>query len=314
MPPARRACTRNWRGRTAVRSATPSCCAPRAATSPPTMPRTRRACWGCPKVRCPQSRASSARSPTRSSPSSAARGGKRGSSSPRSPHRAALRRRRAITSCRRARRSRPAPQAGPPAQHRRRSGRTSRCCCRSPAARQPAPAQFYQYALSPEDEARLAARRILDDHHRRGVALVPAGDWGERVLAAFKQELQAGGGELLGTAVIDASRTDYTGSITDVLRISDSTARYRRLESALGTKLQFEPRRRADIEFIFAAAQPNTERLLRPQLRFHYAGDIPTYATSDAFEPDVRANEELDGLMFPDMPWMLGGDLADAVH
>ncbi|TLZ27724.1 MAG: hypothetical protein E6K25_11825 [Gammaproteobacteria bacterium] len=113
---------------------------------------------------------------------------------------------------------------------------------------------------------------------------------------------------------MDASRTDYTGSITDVLRISDSTARYRRLESALGTKLQFEPRRRADIEFIFAAAQPNTERLLRPQLRFHYAGDIPTYATSDAFEPDVRANEELDGLMFPDMPWMLGGDLADAVH
>jgi len=43
------------------------------------------------------------------------------------------------------------------------------------------------------DEARLAARRILDDHHRRGVALVPAGDWGDRVLAAFKQELQGGG-------------------------------------------------------------------------------------------------------------------------
>jgi len=177
-----------------------------------------------------------------------------------------------------------------------------------------APARVYQYALSPEDEARLAARRILEDHHRHGVALVPAGDWGDRVLGAFKQELQAGGGELLGTGVIDASRTDYSGPITEVLRISDSTARYKRLESSLGTKLQFEPRRRGDIEFIFAAAQAPTERLLRPQLRFHYAGDIPTYATSDAFEPDVRANEDLDGLMFPDMPWMLGGDLADAVH
>src|SRR6266478_1371620 len=177
-----------------------------------------------------------------------------------------------------------------------------------------AAAEFYQYALSPEDEARLAARRILDDHHRRGVALVPAGAWGDRVLAAFKQELQGGGGELLGTAVIDASRTDYSGSITEVLRISDSTARHRRLESALGTKLQFEPRRRGDIEFIFAAAPANTERLLRPQLRFHYAGDLPTYATSDAFEPDVRANQDLDGLMFPDMPWILGGDLADAVR
>ena len=99
-----------------------------------------------------------------------------------------------------------------------------------------------------------------------------------------------------------------------MLRISDSTARFHRLESILGTKLQFEPRRRNDIEFIFAPAPANLERLLRPQLRFHYAGDIPTYATSDAFEPDVRANEDLEGLMFPDMPWMLGGDLADAVR
>ena len=178
----------------------------------------------------------------------------------------------------------------------------------------PAPPQFYQYALSPEDEARLAARRVLADHHRRGVALVPAGDWGTRVLAAFKQELQAGGGELLASGVIESGRTDYSATITEVLRISDSTARYHRLESVLGTKLQFEPRRRNDIEFIFAPAQANVERLLRPQLRFHYAGDIPTYATSDAFEPDPRANEDLEGLMFPDMPWMLGGDLAEAVH
>jgi outer membrane PBP1 activator LpoA protein len=169
----------------------------------------------------------------------------------------------------------------------------------------PPPAQFYQYALSPEDEARLVARRVLEDHHRRGVALV---------LAAFRQELQAGGGDLLGTAQIDAGRTDYSAAITEVLRQSDSTARFHRLESLLGTKLQFEPRRRNDIEFIFAPAPANLERLLRPQLRFHYAADIPTYATSDAFEPDVRANEDLEGLMFPDMPWMLGGDLADAVR
>jgi len=176
------------------------------------------------------------------------------------------------------------------------------------------PADFYQFALSPEEEARLAARRILDDHHRRGVALVPAGDWGARVLAAFRQELTAGGGEVIATGTIDASRTDYSAAITEVLHISDSSARYKRLESVLGTKLQFEPRRRADIEFIFAPAQAATERLLRPQLRFHYAGDIPTYATSDAFEPDMRANEDLEGLMFPDMPWILGGDFPDAVR
>ena len=178
----------------------------------------------------------------------------------------------------------------------------------------PPPAQFFQFALSPEDEARLAARRVLEDHHRRGVALVPAGDWGTRVLAAFKQEFTAGGGDLIATGQIDAARTDYSASITEVLRISESNARHKRLESVLGTKLQFEPRRRSDIEFIFAPAQASTERLLRPQLRFHYAGDIPTYATSDAFDPDAKANDDLDGLMFPDMPWVLGGDFPDAVR
>ncbi|MBV9621149.1 MAG: penicillin-binding protein activator [Gammaproteobacteria bacterium] len=181
-------------------------------------------------------------------------------------------------------------------------------------AEQAPPAAFFQYALSPEDEARAAAHRVLADHHRRGIALVPAGDWGERVLAAFRQELVAGGGDLLATAQFDAARTDYAAPITEVLRISDSTARFKRLESVLGTKLQFEPRRRGDIEFIFAPAQAKTERLLRPQLRFHYAGDIPTYATSEAFEPELRANEDLDGLMFPDMPWILGGELVDAVR
>jgi hypothetical protein len=178
----------------------------------------------------------------------------------------------------------------------------------------PAPTMFYEYALSPEDEARLAARRILEDGHRRGIAIVPSGDWGTRVLTAFKQELETGGGGLFATATIDASLTDYGDAVTQILRISDSRARHKRLESILGTKLQFEPRRRGDLEFIFAPAQADTERLLRPQLRFHYAGDVPTYATSDAFDPDPRANQDLEGLMFPDMPWMLGSDLAEAVR
>jgi outer membrane PBP1 activator LpoA protein len=178
----------------------------------------------------------------------------------------------------------------------------------------PTPAAFFQFALSPEDEAREAARRILADGHRLGIAFVPAGDWGNRVLAAFSQELQAGGGTLLSSASIDSGLTDFAEPITEALRITDSQGRHRRLESVLGTKLQFEPRRRGDLEFIFAAAPASTERLLRPQLRFHFAGDVPTYATSDAFEPDPRANQDLEALMFPDMPWMLGGELADAAR
>ena len=178
----------------------------------------------------------------------------------------------------------------------------------------PAPPGFFQFALSPEDEARIVARRVLADGRRRGVVLVPQGDWGTRVLTAFTQELEAGGGLVLGNAAFDSSQTDYSDAITQVLRLSDSRARHRRLESVLGTKLHFEPRRRGDMEFIFAASQAHTARLLRPQLKFHFAGDIPTYATSEAFEPDPVANEDMEGLIFPDMPWMLGSPLAEGVR
>jgi uncharacterized protein len=90
-----------------------------------------------------------------------------------------------------------------------------------------------------------------------------------------------------------------------VLRTDDSTARYQRIQATIGQKLEFEPRRRPDVQFIFAPSQPGAARLLRPQLRFHLAGDIPEYTLGDAYDPHPTANQEIEGVMFPDMPWML---------
>lgn len=177
-----------------------------------------------------------------------------------------------------------------------------------------APPLFFQFALSPVAEAKLVASRVLSDGHHMGIAIVPAGEWGARVLAAFTQQLQSGGGTVLASTMIDPSAADYSAELKQVLGIDQSRARLGRLESLLGTRLQFVPRRREDIQFIFAPAQPGIERLLQPQLRFFYAGGIPTYATSDAFDPDPRSDQDLDGLMFPAMPWMLGSPLADAVQ
>jgi outer membrane PBP1 activator LpoA protein len=179
----------------------------------------------------------------------------------------------------------------------------------------PGPAGFYQFALSPEDEARQVARRVLADHRLRGVAIAPEGDWGTRVLTAFRQELEAGGGVLVDEVALDTTRNDWRPEITQVLRLSESEARRKRLESVLGTKLENDqPRRRGDLDFIFAPSPFNIARLLRPQLRYHFAGNIPTYATSEAYEVDTTSNEDMEGLIFPDMPWMLGSDLADSVR
>jgi hypothetical protein len=177
-----------------------------------------------------------------------------------------------------------------------------------------APPLFFQFALSPVEEAQLVARRVLSDGHHSGIAIVPAGDWGSRVLAAFTGQLRGGGGTVLASTMIDTAEADYSDQLKQVLGIDQSSDRLDRLESMLGTHLEFVPRRREDIDFIFSPATAGVERLLQPQLRFFYAGGIPTYATSDAFEPDPRANQDLDGLMFPEMPWMLDSPLAEAVR
>lgn len=166
---------------------------------------------------------------------------------------------------------------------------------------QSAPTNLRQFALSPEDEARAVARRALAEGHRRAIALVPSGDWGARVLQAFREELEAGGGALLGTETI-AGR-DLGNTAQSLLRLDASTARHRRLQSVLDMPLAFQARRRADVDFIFMPGTAATLRQWRPQLRFQGAGDIPAYATSEAF--DGRAGDELQGLIFPDIDWMI---------
>ena len=169
-----------------------------------------------------------------------------------------------------------------------------------------APPGMTQFALSPEEEARDVARRMLAAGQKRGVALGPTGDWGTRVLAAFRQELLAGGGTLLAQGVYDPAEHDFGLPIRSVLGTDQSFARRLRLQAVLGQKFEFEPRGRADLDFIFLPAQPAAARLLRPQLRFQYAGNVPVYATSDAYAVDGgMGNQDLDGLIVPAMPWLV---------
>jgi outer membrane PBP1 activator LpoA protein len=179
---------------------------------------------------------------------------------------------------------------------------------------------FYQFAISPEDEARQVARRLLAGGLRRGASLVAAGkdwsEWGARVQAAFNQELQSGGGELLTQTRFDPDEHDFGAPIHATLGTDLSEGRRDRLERVLGTKLQLEPRRRADLQFIFVAGPAVAVRLLRPQLSFQNAGDVPIFSTSDAYSAEAgEANQDLEGVEFPDLPWLVpDGGRFDELH
>lgn len=172
--------------------------------------------------------------------------------------------------------------------------------------RQP-PFNLYQWGLAPEDEARQAAERAITERQFRAVTLTPTGDWGDRVLRAFKERLEALGGSVVDSGTYDPTQRDYSDPIRALLGIDASEERHRALTNVLGAQTVFQPRRRDDINLVFIAARPEQAKLLGPQLRFHRTGELPIYATSAIYDGDAP-DADLSGLRFCDMPWMTAQD------
>lgn len=169
---------------------------------------------------------------------------------------------------------------------------------------------LYQFGLSPEDEAREAARRAWRDGHARAIAFIPQGNWGERVFIAFYDEWQKLGGTLLDSVFYNPGDPDHGKQISAMLNIDLSKARHKKLVRLFGQHIEFEPRRRMDLDFIFLLARPGQARLIRPQFSFHRASRVPIYATSHLYTglPDKARDTDLNGILFCDMPWILDKD------
>jgi len=171
-------------------------------------------------------------------------------------------------------------------------------------------APVYQFGLLPEHDARAVARRAWADGHRVAVLLHPADDWGQRIVTAFRQEWDARGGTVARIHSFHAGQTDYALPIRRLLSVDTSEARRDRVANVIGQRPNFDTRRRQDIDFVFLAARSREGRLIRPQISFFQGHDLPVYATSHIFDvrPDPLNDTDLNGVIFPDMPWILARD------
>jgi outer membrane PBP1 activator LpoA protein len=159
---------------------------------------------------------------------------------------------------------------------------------------------LFSLSLSQQAEAVAAARHALERHYRRALVLAADDTWGGGVEQGFIQAFEAGGGEIAASARFTDAQGDHSDILTSVLRIEDSRQRKSRLQTALGLPLEFEPSRRDDFDVIFLAADPTLGRQLKPQLRFHDAGDKPILAMSRIYSGQVNAiaDQDLNGIEF----------------
>ncbi len=164
----------------------------------------------------------------------------------------------------------------------------------------------FQFGLSPEDEARQVARRAFDEGHRVAAVLYPETDWGVRQRAAFTTRWEALGGTLAESSVYQVQGQDHSQTIELMLNLDESETRHRELQRLIGHDLEFVPKRREDLDFIFMIARSDQGRLLKPQINFYKGQDLPVYAISQVFGGgDAVKDIDLDGVIFGDMPWLL---------
>ena len=165
---------------------------------------------------------------------------------------------------------------------------------------------FFQFGLAVEDEARQAARRAWLEGHRNAMIIHPRSNWGDRSAIAFSKEWNALGGEVVNRSSFE-NKGNFSKVIERALLVENSQHRKNQLRRLFGHSIEFEPRRRKDVDMIFLVASAKQARQIKPTLAFHYASKIPVYATRHIYtgHKDKKVDRDLNGIRFSTLPWSL---------
>lgn len=168
------------------------------------------------------------------------------------------------------------------------------------------PKNLIQFGLSPEDEAQQVAKHAAASGYRRAAVLYQDSPWWERAYGAFAKEWIAETGEI-NSATTFKDQSKMANAIKEMLLVHQSQLRTQQLKRITGKKIESQPRRRQDIDFIFLMATPEQARQIRPLLDFYYATDIPVIASSQIYsgKPTPKKDKDLNGIEFCDIPWLL---------
>jgi len=171
---------------------------------------------------------------------------------------------------------------------------------------QSAGGRLYQFGLAPEDEARQVAEQAITEGLTLAAVMYPrdSSGWGLRVATAFIDRFQSLGGTVTTSS---AYANDASADTRAMLAIGQSENRARQLRRHSSLAIEFEPRRRQDIDVVFLVGSPAQARQLKPALNFHYASNLPVFATSHIYSGAVTPDRDndLNGVRFVDIPWLL---------
>ena len=169
------------------------------------------------------------------------------------------------------------------------------------------PQNLYQFGLAPADEISQVLDLAWARGYRRAALIAPDASDYRRLRSAFSVDWQNRGGSVVSLSTYGETN-DYSIVIKNLLAIDASEERLANLRSLLPrNNIEFIPRRRQDIDFIFLVANPRQARLIKPTLAFYFAANIPVFALPSVFDGIAEStnNRDLEGIWFADAPWLL---------
>jgi outer membrane PBP1 activator LpoA protein len=169
------------------------------------------------------------------------------------------------------------------------------------------PDNLFQFGLAPEDEIQQAVQLAISHGFANAAIITPVGNDYLRLNSLFENAWSDAGGTLVSRTTFDGT-TDYADVIKRLMAIDSSERRAQELESLLPrSRIEFIPRRRQDIDFIYLIANPRQGRQIKPTLSFYFAENLPVLAYPSIYDGsrNSEANKDLNGIVILDAPWLL---------
>ncbi len=167
------------------------------------------------------------------------------------------------------------------------------------------PAQnLLQLGLAIEDETDTLVDRLLTDGVDRLIIFHNGEDWSLRAVERLKAQWPF---HMTIQAFNDIKT--ITESVGRAMHVDASSERHATLVKLLNLELEFLPRARNDVEAIVALVSNLEATAMVPALRFHFANNLPVYASSQSVRGNqVRALDVLNGFRVCELPWQLFDD------
>lgn len=179
------------------------------------------------------------------------------------------------------------------------------------------------FALSPEDEARDAARHIRQQGKQMPLLLVPRGALGQRVSNAFATEWKRLGGDIalrqefgseqeLKQGINNGSGIQLTG--TPVATVSEQPADVTIGDVTIPAPEMPDQSRNTtgNIDAVYIVATQSELQLIKPMIAMRISSrtNIALYASSRSFQAGAGADYrlEMEGLQFSDIPLLSGSN------